>query len=173
MYVAEQKKKNKHTKKEKKIDPFYHELLYSKRFTDFSSEDILEIEGIDAEGFPHKSKEELHREAQQLIKDVEEHSTFLERPGGCERRTIFIAMAKYISDLYEIDLDITAYYGHVEAVLYCFGTYFDEFPQELGKLLLLCDTMSVQPTPERKGYITLDLSCRSHDHYICGKKQDL
>ena len=79
-------------------------------------------------------------------------------------------LAKYISETFEVDLDLAQRCGFVEADFFCYGIYLDDFTPEFATLLSLCDSMSVRPIRDRKDYVTISLTCHSHDHLLSDRK---
>lgn len=147
------------------------EIIYSRRYTDYSSPKLLKDMGREDKGIPATSKRETMASFDEFMRKLRDESEYVERPDGMKRVQEFIGRVKRLSADFEVDVDVKQWHGHVEAELYCFGLYFSDFTPEFCTLLSLCDTISVMPTPKRKGYVTISLTCHSHDHYVSGRKQ--
>ncbi len=145
---------------------FDKKIFYSRRYADYN-----DIGLRDEETPPISVPPNFHMDScEEFLKKINDKSRYVERPGGKENVKKFTRLAKYISETFEVDLDLAQRCGFVEADFFCYGIYLDDFTPEFATLLSLCDSMSVRPIRDRKDYVTISLTCHSHDHLLSDRK---
>lgn len=143
-------------------------VIYSKRYAHLHEESKQPTE----KGMPPSKKETTNAEAslQKFRHRVNEESIYVPKPGREKESQRFITLAKELSDLYEVDIDVIqkSYFVEVDFHLYC-STYPSDFTRRLAELFNMCDRFCSFLFESEPSDFTLSLEFYTHDFYLSGK----
>lgn len=143
-------------------------LIYSKRYTPpWEEDDVKALAGAPQTPEKLKAAKESFRE---FMRKLQEESTYIPIPGAEEKSRLFIALAKRLSQIYELDIDIEQqpYFVCVSFHLYC-ASYPGGMTREFSELFSLCDQFASIILTTEKSDFTLSLTLYTHKHYISGR----
>jgi len=111
----------------------------------------------------------LFSQVSEFMRKVQDESEYKEIPGRVEGCEVFIDLVEKLADDFGICYEVLRKEGHVTAKIYHLGINFGEFPARLGELIAMADAFDTMAAPNHEGYVEIDLTYRTHDHYVSGK----
>ena len=100
---------------------------------------------------------------------METESVYIPIPGWENKSKCFIALAKKMSQIYELDIDIRRRSYSIEAALhlYC-AAYPSEMTRQLAELVAMCDKCCSFLLVNEPSDFTLCLELYTHHYYLGG-----
>lgn len=143
-------------------------LIYSKRYAPpWEEEDVKAFAEAPQTPEKRKAAKESFRE---FMRKLREESTYIPIPGAEEKARLFSALAKRLSQTYELDIDIEQqpYFVCVNFHLYC-ASYPGGMTRAFSELFSLCDQFASFLLTTEKSDFTLSLTLYTHKHYMSGR----
>ena len=114
-------------------------------------------------------KEETERKLREFWEKMETESVYIPIPGWENKSKCFIALAKKMSQIYELDIDIRRRSYSIEAALhlYC-AAYPSEMTRQLAELFAMCDKCCSFLLVNEPIDFTLSLELYTHHYYLGG-----
>lgn len=142
-------------------------LIYSKRYPPPWEEDDAEAR---AAAETPEEREAAEKSFREFLRKIRDESVYEPIPGAEEKARQFIARAKKLSQVYELDIDIErrSYYVTVDLHLYC-SSYPGRMTRDFAELFNLCDQFASFFQATEKSDFTLSLTLYTHKHYMSGR----
>lgn len=144
------------------------DLIYSKRYPPPWEAEAVAAE-VAAAWTPEERKtaeESFHK----FWRKLHEESVYVPIPGVEKKARLFIDLAKRLSQIYELDIDIQrkAHFISADFHLYC-AIYPGKMTQDFAELFSLCDQFASFVLTTEKSDFTLSLTLYTHKHYMSGQ----
>lgn len=97
------------------------------------------------------------------IKEFDKHLTYVPKPDMLAKKTEFINIAEYISEEFQIDMDILEFDTQVNVYFHFeFKYYNNHITTALKRLFALADNFSIFPPMDENNDITVIISYETH-----------
>lgn len=117
-----------------------------------------------------EDKASAEKSLNEFWRRMREERVYILMPERIEEGRRFVALAKELSELYEIDMDIweKSYFIEVDLHLCC-ASYPPGLTRRIVELFNLCDEFSSFILPQEAGDFTLSLDFYTHKYYLSGE----
>ena len=133
-------------------------LIYSYRFPSLARTEVKEGETMEfkwPERFPT---------AEAFLKYVQNSTVYIFSPRKQLDRRFYVELARKISVDYQIDMDITDYFSHIDVKIYTpYRSCWGDLKVMLGALVVLSDSIDLFPSEENSDEVVLTFRYKLYD----------